>query len=66
MEPEKYIACFAPLSMPAGLSHIIYSNCFLSSLSISPTPSSVKIVLSFVCEAARMDRFGLRLSLIKA
>ena len=65
-EPAKNIACLAPDSMPAGLSHIIYSNCFFSSIKILWTPSSVRIVLSFVWDAARMERLLFLLSLIRA
>ena len=62
----KYMACFAPLSIPAGESQMMKSNSRRISESILPTPSTVRAFLSLVCEAARRYRFGLRLSLIMA
>lgn len=42
------------------------SKDFLSSSRTRPTPSSVRMVLSFVWDAAKMLSLGIRLSLIRA
>ena len=56
------IAWYAPDSIPAGLSQRIKSHCFLRSFNTCCTPSSVKAVLSFVCDAAKSNKLLFLLS----
>src|SRR6478609_4809970 len=63
----KCIAIRAPVSMPAGESHTMYSKPISArSLSTFSTPSLVSASLSRVCEAASTNRLSQFLSLIRA
>src|SRR4051812_8414930 len=63
----KCMAISAPVSMPAGESHTMYSK-FIAARSVSTfsTPSLFSASLSRVCEAASTYRFSQCLSLISA
>src|SRR4051812_14674102 len=63
----KCMAISAPVSMPAGESHTMYSK-FIAARSVSTfsTPSLVSASLSRVCEAASTYRLSQCLSLISA